>query len=64
VQIAGTLGSLIVVVSRLGSAARAPTGGSMQAMPADAAWLRKRRLVCMIDIEPFASLTFTLSAPA
>jgi hypothetical protein len=41
----------MVVVSRLGSAADAPTGGSMQATPANAAWLRKRRLVCVIDIK-------------
>jgi hypothetical protein len=41
----------MVVVSRLGSAARAPRAGSMEAMPANAAWLRKRRLVCTIDIK-------------
>jgi hypothetical protein len=46
----------MVVVSRLGSAARAPTGRSMQAMPANAAWLRKRRLVCEIDIKTLCLL--------
>ena len=61
VQIAGSIGSLTVVVSRPGSTARAPTGRSRPAPPAKAAPQRKRRLVCMIVIDRSASLTFTPS---
>jgi hypothetical protein len=51
VQIAESRASFMVVVSRPGSAARAARGGNKPATPTNAALPRKRRLVCMIDIE-------------
>jgi hypothetical protein len=51
VQIAESRASFMVVVSRPGSAACVPRHGNTQAPPANAALQRKRRLVCIIDIE-------------
>src|SRR6516162_1172658 len=55
-QIVEDLGSLMVVVSRLGSAAGAPRAGSMEAaMPASAVLLRKRRRLSIVAIASLLS---------